>query len=69
MALASCTTTNELAFRNVANLEQETAELFASLLDERAHFGKGVYCTQHEPPVWGSRTRILLNNCSNIILL
>ncbi|CAE7264222.1 VPS34 [Symbiodinium microadriaticum] len=34
MALASCTTTNELAFRNVANLEQETAELFASLLDE-----------------------------------
>ena len=38
--------TNELAFRNVANLEQETAELFASLLDERAHFGKGVYCTQ-----------------------
>ncbi|OLQ09394.1 hypothetical protein AK812_SmicGene6982 [Symbiodinium microadriaticum] len=58
--------TNELAFRNVANLEQETAELFASLLDERAHFGKGVYCTQHEPAVWGSRTRILLNNYSNV---
>ncbi|CAE7599276.1 NPHP3, partial [Symbiodinium necroappetens] len=55
--------TNELAFRNVANMEQTTAELFASLVDSRAHFGKGVYCTQH---VWGSRTRILLNNYSNL---
>ncbi|CAE7598779.1 NPHP3, partial [Symbiodinium necroappetens] len=41
--------TNELAFRNVANMEQTIAELFASLVDSRAHFGKGVYCTQHEP--------------------
>ncbi|CAE7228553.1 klc-2, partial [Symbiodinium microadriaticum] len=58
--------TNELAFRNVANKEQTTAELFASLVDSRAHFGKGVYCTQHEPAVWGSRIRILLNNYSNL---
>ncbi|CAE7746193.1 FKBP65 [Symbiodinium sp. CCMP2456] len=58
--------TNELAFRNVADMEQTTAELFASLVDSRAHFGKGVYCTQHEPAVWGSRTRILLNNYSNL---
>ena len=41
--------THELAFRNVANKKQTTAELFASLLDSRAHFGKGVYCTQYEP--------------------
>ncbi|CAE7372063.1 NPHP3, partial [Symbiodinium sp. KB8] len=58
--------THELAFRNVANKKQTTAELFASLLDSRAHFGKGVYCTQYEPAVWGSRTRILLNNYSNL---
>ena len=41
--------TDELAFRNVGNLEQSAAELFASLTDERAHFGKGLYTTQHEP--------------------
>ncbi|CAE7657014.1 NPHP3 [Symbiodinium necroappetens] len=58
--------TNELAFHNVADMEKTTAELFASLVDSRAHFGKGVYCTQHEPAVWGSRTRILLNNYSNL---
>ena len=48
--------TNELAFRNVANKEQTTAELFASLVDSRAHFGKGVYCTQHEPAAPGHNT-------------
>ena len=41
--------TNELAFHNVGNLEQTAAQLFASLVDERAHFGKGLYATQHEP--------------------
>ena len=41
--------TDELAFRNVGNLEQTAAQLFASLVDERAHFGKGLYATQHEP--------------------
>ena len=58
--------TQELAFRNVANMEQTTSELFASLVDSRAHFGKGVYCTQHEPAVWGSRIHVLLNNYSNL---
>ena len=48
--------TNELAFRNVADMEQTTAELFASLVDSRAHFGKGVYCTQHEPAALGHNT-------------
>ena len=43
--------TDELAFRNVGNLEQSAAQLFASLTDERAHFGKGLYATQHEPAV------------------
>ncbi|CAE7553271.1 NPHP3, partial [Symbiodinium necroappetens] len=47
-------------------MEQTTAELFASMVDSRAHFGKGVYCSQHEPAVWGSRTRILLNSYSNL---
>ncbi|CAE7570368.1 Klc, partial [Symbiodinium sp. CCMP2456] len=56
---------NELCFQNVANLEQTTAELFASLVEGRAHFGQGVYTTQYEPSVWGSRKRILLNNYSN----
>ena len=41
--------TDELAFRNVGNMEQSAAELYASLVDERAHFGQGVYATQHEP--------------------
>ena len=41
--------TDELAFRNVGDLEQTATQLFASLEDERAHFGKGVYATQHEP--------------------
>ncbi|CAL1136671.1 unnamed protein product [Cladocopium goreaui] len=57
--------TDDLAFRNVGNLEQTAAQLFASLKDERAHFGKGLYATQHEPAVWASRLRILLNNYSN----
>ena len=57
--------TDELAFCNVGNMEQTASELFASLVDERAHFGKGLYATQHEPAVWGSRLRILLNNYSN----
>ena len=57
-----CHYTNELAFQNVANLDQTAAELFASLAESQAHFGKGVYGTQHEPAVWGSQTRILLNN-------
>ncbi|CAL1136673.1 unnamed protein product, partial [Cladocopium goreaui] len=57
--------TDELAFHNVGNLEQTAAQLFASLVDERAHFGKGLYATQHEPAVWASRLRILLNNYSN----
>ncbi|CAE7793105.1 KLC1 [Symbiodinium sp. CCMP2456] len=57
--------TNELAFLNVTNPEQTAAELFASLLDSRAHFGKGVYGTRHESAVWGSRLQILLNNYSN----
>ncbi|CAE7359291.1 Klc, partial [Symbiodinium sp. KB8] len=56
---------NELCFQNVGNLEQTTAELFASLVEGRAHFGQGVYTTQYEPSVWGSRKRILLNNYSN----
>ena len=43
--------TDELVFRNVGNMEQTAAQLFASLTDERAHFGKGVYATQHEPAV------------------
>lgn len=46
-------------------LRQTASELFASLLDERAHFGKGVYTTQHEPAVWHCRLRVLLNNYSN----
>ena len=41
--------TDEKAFCNVGNLEQTAAQLFASLVDERAHFGKGLYATQHEP--------------------
>ena len=41
--------THDLAFRNVGNLEQTAAQLFASLKEDRAHFGKGVYATQHEP--------------------
>ena len=57
--------TNALGFQNAANLEQTTSELFASLTDSRAHFGKGVYTSQHEPSVWKLRTRILLNNYSN----
>ena len=57
--------TNELAFKNVGNLAQTAAELFASLVDSRAHFGKGIYGTQYEPCVWGSRLRVLLNNYSN----
>ena len=57
--------TDELAFSNVGNMEQTASELFASLVDERAHFGKGLYASQHEPAVWGSRLRILLNNYSN----
>ena len=48
--------TNELAFCNVANMEQTTAELFALMVDSRAHFGKGVYCSQHEPAVLGQNT-------------
>ena len=41
--------TDELAFCNVVNLEQTAAQLFASLVDKRAHFGQGLYATQHEP--------------------
>ena len=41
--------TDDLAFRNVGNLEQTAAQLFASLVEKRAHFGQGVYATRHEP--------------------
>ena len=57
--------TNELCFHNIGNLDQMAAELFASLEDGRAHFGKGIYASQHEPAVWGTRLRILMNNYSN----
>lgn len=57
--------TNELCFMNVSNEQQTASELFASLLDHRAHFGKGVYTTQYEPCVWKHRIRILLNNYSD----
>ena len=57
--------TNAVGFQNVANLEQTASELFASLEDCRAHFGMGVYTSQHEPSVWKLRRRILLNNYSN----
>ena len=57
--------TNEFCFQNVANVEQMSATIFASLVDERAHFGKGVYATQHEPAHWKERVRVLLNNYSN----
>ena len=40
--------TDKLAFLNIGNLEQIAAKLFASL-EKRAHFGDGVYATQHEP--------------------
>ncbi|CAE7614463.1 nphp3 [Symbiodinium sp. CCMP2456] len=56
---------NYLCFQNVANEEQSVAELFASFVESRAHFGQGVYATQHEPSVWGSSVRILLNSYSN----
>ena len=38
--------TNEFCFRNVVNMEQMSSQLFASLTDQRAHFGYGVYATQ-----------------------
>ncbi|CAE7246149.1 METTL4 [Symbiodinium sp. CCMP2592] len=57
--------TGMTGFMNVASLEQSMAELRASLVDERAHFGFGIYASQHEPAVWGSRMRIVLNNFSN----
>ena len=41
--------TDELAFHNVGNLEQTAAQLFASLKDDRARSGKGLYATQREP--------------------
>ena len=41
--------TDDLAFQNVGNLEQTAAQLFASLAEERAHFGQGLYATRHEP--------------------
>ena len=41
--------TNQLCFQNVGDLHQTESQLFASLTDSRAHFGKGVYASQHEP--------------------
>ena len=60
--------TDDLAFRNVGNLEQTAAQLFASLKDERAHFGKGLYAAQHEPAAArlkcdGERSRVELWSC------
>ena len=55
---------SELAFLNVGNSQLSAAEIFASLADDCAHFGKGVCATRHEPAVWASRVRILLNNYS-----
>lgn len=43
--------TDRRAFLNVGNLEQVEAELFASLVEKRALFGKGLYATKHEPSV------------------
>ena len=57
--------TNELAFRSIGNLKQTAGELFASLVDSWAHFGKGIYATRHEPCVWATRLRVLLNSYSN----
>lgn len=57
--------TNEFCFRNITNMEQSSSELYASLKDERAHFGLGVYASQDEPNVWQLRLRILLNNYSS----
>ena len=54
--------TNERGFRNVANHEMTSAELYASLTDKNAHFGKGLYASQYEPALWRNKLRILLNN-------
>ena len=56
--------TGELPFRNIVNMEQISSQVFASLTDERAHFGFGVYASQWEPAVWQLKRRALLNNYS-----
>ena len=40
------------------------SKLLASLSEERAHFGYGVYGTILEPAQWGLRLRVLLNHYS-----
>ncbi|CAK9021343.1 Nephrocystin-3 [Durusdinium trenchii] len=53
--------TDEMGFVNIVGCEKSINQIFASFKD-RAHFGDGVYATQHEPAVWNSRGRCLLNN-------
>lgn len=38
------------------------SEVFASLIDQRAHFGKGLYASRFEPNSYISKLRVLLNN-------
>ena len=54
--------TTQLGFANITDHNRESAEIFASLQDENALFGQGVYATQRAPDAFGSREAVLRNN-------
>jgi len=54
--------TPPVAFANIVDDNRKEAELWASLQEENALFGPGVYASERPPDVFRDRKNILLNN-------
>ena len=54
--------TGPVPFANIVDDNREAAELWASLQEENALFGPGVYASERPPDVFRERRNILLNN-------
>ena len=54
--------TTALGFANITNDSKDIAELYASMKEEVALFGQGIYTSSKEPAVFGSVDNILWNN-------
>lgn len=54
--------TPDVAFNNIACNVFADAQLFASLKDECAMFGKGIYASSKEPSKWDSAEQLVRNN-------
>mmetsp|Transcript_61080 Transcript_61080/g.189212 ORF Transcript_61080/g.189212 Transcript_61080/m.189212 type:complete len:701 (-) Transcript_61080:223-2325(-) len=63
--------TDDHAFQNITDEDNEAAEVFASLrtggADANAYYGQGIYTVPHPPDQWWDRHQILDNNYRNMM--